>query len=187
MAVDDMSWQILKNKALQHYMDHRPGQEKQGFFNQLNEAFAYRYLINQGFTDVRFIEEDKKKKTPDIRFMAHNTQAYCEVKTLGISDKEIDRRNRMTVSDPMEVYAKLSDAFLNKFSKTVDSAWRQIHTKGDKGLVYIVVLFDDSIRFFYNDYRKHLICFCRTHDLENIFIKIGLDGNKRIDITRRSI
>ncbi len=188
MALDDTSWQILKNKALQHYLDHpRPGQKKQGFFNQLNEAFAYRYLINQGFTDVRFIEEEKNK-SPDIRFMVHNTQAYCEVKTLGISDKEIDRRNRMTVFDPMEVYVKLSDGFLNKFSDAIDSAWRQINTKGAKGLVYILVLFDDSIRLdFYNDYRKHLICFCRIHGFENLFIKIGLEGNKRIDITHRSI
>jgi hypothetical protein len=41
MVLDDESWQILKEKALQHYFDHpRKGQKKQGFFNQLNEAFA---------------------------------------------------------------------------------------------------------------------------------------------------
>lgn len=42
IVLDDESWKILKEKALQHYFDHRRGQKKQSFFNQLNEAFAYR-------------------------------------------------------------------------------------------------------------------------------------------------
>ena len=49
-TLDDESWDILKNKALQHYLDHRNGKRKEGFFNQLNEAFAYRHLIKQGFS-----------------------------------------------------------------------------------------------------------------------------------------
>ena len=49
MAIDEESWLILKGKALQHYLNHRSGQRKQGFFNQLNEAFAYRYLVSTGF------------------------------------------------------------------------------------------------------------------------------------------
>jgi len=42
-VLDDESWCILKDKALRYYLDHREGQRKQGFFHQLNEAFAYRY------------------------------------------------------------------------------------------------------------------------------------------------
>ena len=44
MLLDDQSWAILKAKAIQQYENHREGQTKQPFFNQLNEAFAYRHL-----------------------------------------------------------------------------------------------------------------------------------------------
>jgi len=40
-TLDEESWAILKDKAIAHFTDHRPGQRKQGFFNQLNDAFAY--------------------------------------------------------------------------------------------------------------------------------------------------
>ena len=31
MVLDNKSWQILKEKALRHFLDHRKGQKKQGF------------------------------------------------------------------------------------------------------------------------------------------------------------
>jgi hypothetical protein len=46
-TLDKESWQILEEKAVKHFNDHRPGQLKQGFFHQLNEAFAYNYLVRQ--------------------------------------------------------------------------------------------------------------------------------------------
>jgi len=57
MVLDNKSWLVLKGKAVKYYMNHREGNKKQGFFNQLNEAFAYRYLIGKGFKDVRFRKE----------------------------------------------------------------------------------------------------------------------------------
>ncbi len=39
--LDDESWNILKEKAIEHFYNERVGQRKQAFFNQLNEAFAY--------------------------------------------------------------------------------------------------------------------------------------------------
>jgi hypothetical protein len=124
MALDDDSWEILKDKALRHYLDHRKGQKKQGFFNQLNEAFAYRYLVRSGFDDVRLIKEEGRT-SPDIRFAVHNTQNYCEVKTLGVSDDEINRRSSRNVIDG-PVYVALSDGFFNKFSDAVATARKQI-------------------------------------------------------------
>jgi len=119
LVLDDESWQILKCKALEHYMDHRKGQRKQGFFNQLNEAFAYRYLIRKkGFKDVRFIKEDKKKSSPDIGFSVHNKQRYCEVKTLGISDDLINRWNTIAVFDGSD-YVGLKAGLLNKFGDAI--------------------------------------------------------------------
>lgn len=178
MTLDDESWQILKHKALQHYLDHRKGQRKQGFFNQLNEAFAYRYLVNKGFKDVRFIREGKKKK-PDIKFTFKNMQNYCEVKTLGLSNDEITRRSTMIAYDG-SVYLYLSNGFLNKFRDAVISARQQIHTLGPNGLIYMIILFDDIALDYYQNYRKQLITFSKKQGFDNLFIKIELRGKKRI-------
>jgi len=176
--LDDESWEILKNKAVRHYLNHREGQRKQGFFNQLNEAFAYRYLVGRGFSDVRFIEEGASA-TPDIQFVVHNTQCYCEVKTLGISDDEIIRRNSRKVINGV-VYINLSAGFLNKFFKAVVTARKQIQAWGPTGLVYVMVIFDDIALDYYQNYRKQIIKFALDNGFENLFIKIGLRGNRRI-------
>jgi hypothetical protein len=47
-VLDPESWAALKAKAVAHFSDHRKGQLKQGFFNQLNEAFAYEHLVRSG-------------------------------------------------------------------------------------------------------------------------------------------
>jgi hypothetical protein len=178
MVLDDESWAILKDKALQHYLDHRKGQKKQGFFNQLNEAFAYRYLVRKGFDGVRLIEEGART-SPDIRLTVHNIQSYCEVKTLGISEDEINRRSSHNVIDGA-VYASLSDGFLKKFADAVGTARKQIQAWGSNGLVYVIIRFDDIALDYYQDYRKQLIRFARNQGFENLFIKIGLRGNKSI-------
>ena len=83
-SLDPESWDVIKTKALNHFLDHRNGQIKQGFFNQLNEAFAYRYLSKNDIP-VAIIPEDGTT-TPDIRFGKPDQYNYCEVKTFSISD-----------------------------------------------------------------------------------------------------
>ena len=125
---------------MKHYPEYREGQKKQGFFNQLNEAFAYRYLVNsKGVENIQFLKEGRSK-TPDIKFVVNNKQLYCEVKTLGISDDEIKHRKTSSSGDPIDEY--LSDGFLNKFKYAVESAWEQINSCGTNGLAYIHVNFD---------------------------------------------
>jgi isocitrate dehydrogenase kinase/phosphatase len=45
IILDDESWNILKLKAIQHFPDEREGQLKESFFNHLNEALAYKFLL----------------------------------------------------------------------------------------------------------------------------------------------
>jgi hypothetical protein len=110
---------------------------------------------------------------------AYNIQSYCEVKTLGISDDEIDRRSSHNVIDGA-VYVSLSEGFLNKFAAAVTTAMQQIQAWGSNGLVYVIILFDDIALDYYQNYRKQLIKFVWNHGFENLFIKIGLRGNKSI-------
>lgn len=181
MALDIESWSILKGKALDQYLNHRNGQRKEGFFNQLNEAFAYRYLVRKGFKSVRFIEEGNKK-SPDISFDDRNVQSYCEVKTLGISDDEIGRRYKQLDYDG-SVYVDLSEQFLKKLKGAIGKAWKQIHSFGENGLVFVFIRFDDPTLDHYHHYRKQLIKFCRDLGFDNLLMKIGARGNKRICIT----
>lgn len=182
MLLDNESWQILKGKAIKDYLGYREGQKKQAFFNQLNEAFAYRYLVCKGFKDVRFIKEGEKKKenkkSPDIKFSFNNTLYYCEVKTLCISDDEITRRSTMTVNDN-SVYLSLSNEFFKKFNYAVTYARQQIYALGSKGLVYIIINFDDGALDYYQEYKKQLITFSKTQGYDNLLMQTLKIGEQR--------
>jgi len=110
--LDARSWQVLSKKAKEHFLDHRDGQTKQGFFNQLNEAFAYRHLLRCGYRDVQMLSESQRP-TPDIRYTESGQMKHCEVKTLGISDEEIQRRSSV-LYDGSDYY-RLGDGFFQKF------------------------------------------------------------------------
>jgi hypothetical protein len=183
MLLDDESWRILREKAIEHFGTERKGQQKQGFFNQLNEAFAFRYLLRRGFEDIRFIKETKAK-TPDISFVDRGMDSYCEVKTVGISDDEIERRATRGVID-CGVYFNLSAGFQRKLSEDIDRAWEQIRAAGENGIVFILVRFDDIALHHHRRYRQQLTEFCRTRGFENLVIKIDHRGNRGIRIKHK--
>jgi hypothetical protein len=181
--LDSASWEILKQKALNHFLNHRKGQWKQGFFNQLNEAFAYRYLSNKNYSSVTILPECGQM-TPDIRFGKPNQPSYCEVKTIGISDNEIKKRKSMQVYNG-HIYASLSNGFFNKFQSAIDAATCQIRSQGTDGLIYIILLNDDIALDYYSQYRKQILSYCHDNGINNLYIKIGLRGNRNIHITIR--
>jgi hypothetical protein len=176
-----MSLGISSRKKQSNILDNqRVGQRKQAFFNQLNEAFAYRYLIRKGFKNIRFIKEGKEK-SPDIRFVDRRTVSYCEVKTIGISDDEINRRAGQSVSDGA-VYLILSPGFLNKLTSGIDRARKQIQYLGENGLIFFLIRFDGIALDHYRSYRKQLTKFSQSRKFENLVLKGGVSGNRRICI-----
>ncbi|MFT5730462.1 MAG: hypothetical protein ACI8PB_004644 [Desulforhopalus sp.] len=180
-TLDLKSWKILKAKALQHYKDHRKGQLKQGFFNQLNEAFAYQHLVTVGASAIQFVPEGKKS-TPDLSYVLNGVQMHCEVKSLGISNDEIARQDGRFADDNF-VYASLSEGFINKFCDAVSHAKRQIEAFATDGLVYIMITPDDFTLEYYSAYRQQLINTSIANDFSNLFIQIGIRGDKQIAIT----
>jgi hypothetical protein len=191
MALDNESWNVLREKAVaKFHSNQREGQKKQGFFNILNEAFAYKYLTKKGFTNVSFVKEENGKnapKKPDLIFNIKDTQAYCEVKTLGISNDEISRRQKIKkfgwAPVPYHDWVNLSNEFLEtKFSNPIEIAQQQMGALGNNNLIYIIIRFDDSSLNYYPNYRRKLIKFCKEQKYHNLFIKIGILGNKRIFI-----
>ena len=111
--LDSESWEVLKVQAIAHFRDHRPGQLKHGCFNQLNESFAYRHLVRQGYSQVRILPE-LGKRVPDLQYFDGRLRRHCEVKTMNISNGEISRRSSGKAFS--NVYLHLGDGFIKKVS-----------------------------------------------------------------------
>lgn len=176
--LDPESRAVLQAKAITHFTDYRVGQQKQGFFNQLNDAFAYQYLVRRGYKHVRILPEDGKTQ-PDIKYTDGVENRFCEVKTLGISDEMISRRVKAQVTSS-SIYQDLSSGFLRKLGCALDTADHQINARGGKGLIYLLIHFDDFTLDYYDRYRKQISACLESHTAENIYIKIGLLGRKYI-------
>lgn len=176
--LDRESWVALREKAIAHFTDHRTGQRKQGFFNQLNDAFAYRHLVLQGYKQVRVLREDGKTQ-PDIEYMGSTGKSYCEVKTIGISDDLIARREQVQSHDA-RIYYDLSPEFLYKLRSTIAAADHQIKARGSDGLIFLLIHFDDFTLQHYATYRKQVKACLSAQPVNNIFAKVGLVGRKRI-------
>jgi hypothetical protein len=188
MCLDDGSWNILKEKAIQNFPAERKGQTKQPFFNLLNEAFAYQYLLRKGLKNVRFMKEDGIIKTPDISYVEQEMK-YCEVKSIGISDDEIKRRYghdldgqdfdvpdfyRLDFFDG-KAHTRLSDGFLNKLLIDVNDAREQIAAVKGTGIVFVLARFDDFTRDYIETYRAQLRKFCDAE--KDVVLKLEYMGN----------
>ena len=178
--LDPESWVKLRIKAIVHFPDYRNGQLKQGFFNQLNEVFAYQHLVRRGYRQVRVLHEVGKTQ-PDIEYMDGDERLFCEVKTICISDKQIARRNtNQLLRGDAPIYDVLSDGFVNKLQSDLDKASRQINARVAKGLIYVLIFFDDFTVTNYDTYRKQICTCIQTHKAENVFVKVGLLGRRHI-------
>lgn len=177
--LDNDSWDKLRHKALCHFKDHRKGQLKQGFFNQLNDAFAYQFLVRCGCTNVAVLPENKKQKMPDLQYFVANEKHFCEVKTIGVSDHELARRASRLIFDG-SVYQELSDNFLDKLKSTLSQAEDQISSQGGTGLVFIIVNFDDFTLSHIDRYREQITTLLEQHEAKNVYVKVGLIGGERV-------
>jgi hypothetical protein len=104
---------------------------------------------------------------------------HCEVKTLGISDDLIRRRESRQVTSS-SIYRQLSPEFLNKLRSTISAADGQVSAAGTSGLIYLLVLFDDFTLEHYKTYRKQIASCIRAHPATNVHVKIGVVGRKHI-------
>ena len=183
--LDPESWGVLQAKAVAHFMDHRLGQRKQGFFNQLNDAFGYQYLVRRGYNQVRILREVGKTQ-PDIEYLDGREKHFCEVKTVGISDEVIARRAKVQLTSS-SINQELSGGFLSKLASALEAADRQIKARRGKGLIYLLVHFDDFTLDYYDRYRKQIVACLESHTAESIYVKIGVLGRKHISkVTIRS-
>ena len=178
-SLDSTSWEELRKKSVCHFQDYRLGQLKQGFFNQVNDAFAYEHLARRGYSSIRILAESGKT-TPDIEYYDGSEMAGCEVKTLGISDELIQRRESIGAFSG-STYQRLSPEFIRKFKKVISEAHEQIISQYSQGLVYLVAHFDDFTMSYYPTYRHQLKTALEEHDVKDIYLKAGLLRNRHVE------
>jgi hypothetical protein len=180
--LDPDSWATLKGKAVAHFRDHRPGQLKQGFFNQLNEAFAYRHLARRGYGGVRMLPETGRQ-VPDLEYFEGRQRLSCEVKTVGRSDEEVFRRGSREAF--ANVYLHLSDGFFRKLRSTIAVARSQIQSRSTKGMAYLVMIPDDMVLDNYDSYRRAVAAFARAEDVVDVYIKFDVRFNRHMQLRGR--
>jgi len=119
------------------------------------------------------------KTQPDIEYLDSIERRFCEVKTIGISDEVIARRATLQVTSS-SIYQELSAGFLRKLESALDIANSQIKVRRGKGLIYLLVHFDDFTLDYYDRYRKQIATCLASHTAESIYVKIGLTDRKYI-------
>ncbi len=67
------------------------GRHWSALFDVLNEAKCYEYLLDEGYTAVRFVDR-ASRRTPDLIGQSSLGSALCEVKTINVSDEDIAGR-----------------------------------------------------------------------------------------------
>ncbi len=141
--LDEEAWKQLVRKTLGFVTRKDPRRGWSQLFDHLYEAFGYELLANRGYTAIQFIDKGDEQ-TPDLLGKYRTSTAIVEVKTIGCSDDEIDRR---AVWPPpvLVLVPGLSDEFENKLLVTIKSARCQLEKYEeltDKKIVLLVVYID---------------------------------------------
>ena len=185
--LDDASWKHLTEKAVKHFHETRPHQLKGPFFDQLNDAFAYEWLLGRGFQPVEVLREavgSHNAKQPDIAFWRQGTRCFCDTKTINVSAREPQDRKIPMYRDSAR-YAALHPTFLKKFDDAISKGREQVNGKGELGLVYVVAWLDDFTMTYDATHREAI----RTHLRKQPFpvvVRFGLT-NRPIEHVRHLV
>lgn len=155
--MDMSSWEDLKRRATPYLCKFDNGRGWQQLISTLNEAYAYKYLIDIGCEKVAFIPT-QKEKAPDLEGYLQNQMVLCEVKSIWESDNEVDRRLEQKAGSSS---MKLSDEFFSKkFNPTLCQAESQIsqHPKASTArcFLFFIITFDDSLGEYKKQYYEQI-------------------------------
>ncbi|MDE2106241.1 MAG: hypothetical protein KGL39_53975 [Patescibacteria group bacterium] len=144
----------------------------------MNQAFAYAYLIDEGWSDVEFIPRSRVRgqETPDLKGRLNNRRVLCEVKSLGISNDEATRRQS---GEAGWTKSTLGVGFLNKLTRDLRKARTQMAAYDPSSetarIAFIVPEFDDFLGEYKSEYfqqiDKHLAVE-RTPGIEVVFYNL---------------
>lgn len=173
VQIDENNWIKLKQKAFDHFQGNRKGALKQDFYNHLNEVKGYLFLKSFGCINIDFIEESDMK-SPDLVGQKADTTIYCEVKTMCVSDEEIERRKGNEAYK--NAYQFLGTGFFNKLDDAFTIGSSQLESVGneiDMRMIYFDFRFDDFVLDYESNY------WCQINDWKHKYSnsRIGIEIN----------
>jgi hypothetical protein len=123
--LDDTAWTALKARFTPWPKKARPGRNIEPLYDALNEAKAYNYLRDAGFSNVHFIPVStvSGRKTPDLGADDQGRSVLCDAKTINRSDDEVDRFFSGGVGTST---LHLTEQLLDKLRKTAAHAKEQM-------------------------------------------------------------
>jgi len=168
-VLDADAWKALKVEAGPQVMSSRPEYRGwQALFDRLNEANAYRYLTKIGCSRIAFIPRTTKQ-TPDLEGWLKGQQVLCEVKTINISDEEVNARHSPTVRS---IAVRLEQGFFNKLLSDITRGSLQLadydSQKRARHLIYISPIFDDFLARCKETYFEQIDAFVAERQFKDV-------------------
>jgi hypothetical protein len=154
-GLDAEAWAFLKSEVTPLLAARDPKRGWQLLFDKLNQAKAFKYLRDAGYLNIRFVPPSavKGQQTPDLQADG----ALCEVKTINISEIEVDRRYSGGVGSSTD---QLDAGFFGKLSSDLRKAKAQMAEYGvgqnAKHIAYVIVNFDDSLHEYADRYQRQV-------------------------------
>lgn len=162
VGLDRDAWAHLKSEVIKDGLAKKGA--KRGWsqlHERFNEAKGYNYLKRRGSAAVSFIPR-AKDKTPDLQ--AEGGRVLCEVKTINISDREVNRR---AFGGIIDVTRSLNTLFFTKLDKILASAKAQLTQHNPDPsvtrIVYVVINFDDLLHEYAQDYKMQIDQHMQSH------------------------
>lgn len=181
-ALDENSFFLLRKQAIERFQLKPDAQRgNTPMFDILNNAMGYAYLLSRGYTKIECLEESNKIKSPDLKFTVGTTEAFCEVKTIHISDFE-NRRIGLDKSYNTRVYERLPQRFLNGKLKTIlQKAIAQLGNS-PHSLIFIVMHIDDIAGSHLTTYETQLHQYLSDNWPSSVIhIQYGVTGMRHWD------
>jgi len=155
-SLDAEAWAALKAEALPRITANAPGRGHAELFAILNQARAYNHLTAIGCAGVRFVP-GSNGKTPDLAATLGNVAVLCEVKTINVSEREVERRQSGGVGTSQ---GRVEPGFLAKLRSDIGRASTQMSAfdpdPAARRIVYVVVNFDDLLHEYGPECRAHI-------------------------------
>lgn len=156
IGLDETAWAALKNEVLDRLSAKVPGRGWEQLFSILNQARGYNFLAARGYTNIEFIPRTKSK-TPDLMAKTGEITVLCEVKTIHISQDEVDRRQEGGV---ISINRDVSPEFVEKLHRVINEAKIQMEAfksnSTDQHIAYLVINFDDSLHEYAPRYETQI-------------------------------
>lgn len=129
--MDDIAWKAFKVKTVRLVSINDKWGWNSDLFDRFDEATAYRYLLEEGYSEIEFVPEDQNQRTPDLWGKRADGSVLLEVKTIRESDDENNymtgRENYREEKDARQVEPFINDAMKRKLSRTIHNAAVQLN------------------------------------------------------------